>query len=163
MYPIGTLKVAWIENNVEYLSSDMFKPNQLDEAVAFGEKQGDYMIMQLIQQSNDYYRWRVLPYGRHKQYLNGMRFTRKLEKLFKGGEESGFGELDGESGFIDTKDISNVQNVRLIDVFVIAPILIYTSTQKTLPFWLRMTLLFLGIMTLLYNGDNYLKEKNKTK
>jgi hypothetical protein len=159
MYPIGTLKVAWIENNVEYLSSDMFKPNQLDEAVAFGEKQGDYMIMQLIQQSNDYYRWRVLPYGRHKQYLNGMRFTRKLEKLFKGNEESGFNELDGESGFIDTKDISNVQNVRLFDVFVIAPLLIYTSTQKSLPFWLRITLLFLGIMTFLYNGDNYLKNK----
>lgn len=76
MYPIGTLKVAWVESNVEYLSSDMFKPNELDKAISYGEKVGDYMIMQLVAQEKDLYRWRVLPYGNHKQYLTSMRFRR---------------------------------------------------------------------------------------
>lgn len=166
MYDIGTLKVAWVEDNVEYLSSEMFKPNELNEAVAFGEEQGDYMLMQLIQQKDDYYRWRVLPYGRHKQYLNGMKFTRKIENFFNPESgfaeldaESGYGELNGESGFISVKDISNVQTIRIIDVFILGPLLIYAATQKSLPFWLRMSLLFFGIATILYNADNYIKNK----
>jgi hypothetical protein len=159
MYPIGTIKVAWVEKDVEYLSSDMFKPDELDKAVALGESVGDYMIMQLIEQSKDYYRWRVLPYGRHKQYIKGMKLTRKVENLFN--SESGFDgdELDNESGFVQIRQVTT-QEVRLIDVFIIAPLLIYTSTQKTLPFWLRMALLIMGITTLLYNGDNYLKNRD---
>jgi hypothetical protein len=166
MYDIGTLKVAWVEKNVEYLSSEMFKPNELNEAVAFGEQQGDYMLMQLIKQKDNYYRWRVLPYGRHKQYLNGMKITRKIENFFNPessfaelDNESGFGELNGESNFINTKDPTDVQNVRIFDVFVLGPLMIYTATQKSLPFWLRMTLLFFGITTILYNADNYIKNK----
>jgi hypothetical protein len=157
MYDIGTIKVAWVEKNVEYLSSVMFKPDELEEAVAFGEKQGDYMIMQLIKQEGDYYRWRVLPYGRHKEYLKGMKITRKIENFFN--PESSFAEMDGESGFVSLKSATDVQNVRMFDVFVLGPLMIYTATQKSLPFWLRMTLLFFGITTILYNADNYIKNK----
>ena len=58
----------------------------------------------------------------------------------------------------ENKEILNKQQVRLLDVFVVAPFLIYTSTLKGNPSWVRLFLLVLGVATLLYNGSNYLKE-----
>jgi len=58
---------------------------------------------------------------------------------------------------INTKDITDVQNVRLLDVFVVAPFLIYTSTLRGNPNWVRLSLFLLGSATLIYNGHNYLK------
>jgi hypothetical protein len=53
--------------------------------------------------------------------------------------------------------ILTVQQVRLIDVFVVAPFCFYVSTYKTLPVPVRAGLFILGAATLLYNGNNYLK------
>jgi len=53
----------------------------------------------------------------------------------------------------------DVQTIRLIDVFVIAPILIYASTQERISKPTRYTLLAIGIATFVYNGHNYLKVK----
>jgi hypothetical protein len=53
----------------------------------------------------------------------------------------------------------DVQTIRLIDVFVIAPILIYASTQERISKPTRYALLAIGIATFVYNGDNYLKVK----
>jgi hypothetical protein len=154
MYPIGTLKVAWVESNVEYLSSDMFKPNELDKAVAYGENVGDYMIMQLVSQEKDLYRWRVLPYGNHKQYLSSMRLRRKFEKLFS--NESGYYEAPTGGIFTDKEEYEK-QLVRIADVFVLGPFLIYVSTIKSLPKHIRVILLLIGILTIIYNGNNYIK------
>lgn len=63
----------------------------------------------------------------------------------------------------DKKNIVNKQNVRLLDVFVVAPFLIYTSTLKHSPSWVRASLLFLGMATLGYNGYHFLEEKKKEK
>jgi len=57
------------------------------------------------------------------------------------------------------KSILHVQNVRLLDVFVVAPFLIYTSTLRGNPNWVRLSLFLLGGATLIYNGHNYLKYK----
>jgi hypothetical protein len=148
MYPLGTLKVVWVEDNVEYLSSDMFKPNQTDEAVAYGKTKGAFMIMELISQQKDLYRWKVLPYGKHKEYLAGVGLSKKIGNIF--GNESNYTEVK--------KD--NTQAIRLVDVFVIGPLLIYASTFKTLPSYLRIALLLIGVATIIYNGNNYIK-KNK--
>ena len=56
-------------------------------------------------------------------------------------------------------EISKSQNIRLIDVFVIAPICIYAGTFKTLPTWLRYSLITIGVATAYYNGKNYLINK----
>lgn len=154
MYPIGTLKVAWVESNVEYLSSDMFKPNELDKAVAYGEKVGDYMIMQLVAQEKDLYRWRVLPYGNYKQYLSSMRLRRKLDKLLS--NESGYYEAPTGGIFTDKEEYQR-QIVRVLDVFLLGPFLIYVASLKTLPKHIRVILLLIGILTIIYNGKNYLK------
>lgn len=60
---------------------------------------------------------------------------------------------------INKENILDVQNVRLLDVFVVAPFLIYTSTLKGNPQWVRLSLFLLGSATLIYNGHNYLKNK----
>lgn len=58
--------------------------------------------------------------------------------------------------------LTSVQNIRLIDVFVVAPFCLYVATYKTLPMWVRGGLILLGATTFLYNGNNYLKNlKNK--
>lgn len=55
------------------------------------------------------------------------------------------------------------QFVRLIDVFVLAPTMVYASTFKSLPNYIRLILLVSGIATLVFNGINYVdikKEEN---
>lgn len=52
------------------------------------------------------------------------------------------------------------QIIRLVDVFFIAPVLMYTAYKaKDLPKSLRMIVLIIGLGTLLYNGKNYLKNR----
>ena len=53
--------------------------------------------------------------------------------------------------------------VRLIVVFVLAPTMVYASTFKSLPNYIRLILLVSGIATLVFNGINYVdikKEEN---
>ena len=49
------------------------------------------------------------------------------------------------------------QTVRLVDVFVLGPFLIWAGTQGRLSGWARLLLLVSGIATVLYNGRNYLR------
>lgn len=54
-----------------------------------------------------------------------------------------------------------IQQVRLIDVFVVAPFCFYVASQKTLSTPVRVGLFFLGLATLIYNGNNYLINRKK--
>ncbi|MDD3875390.1 MAG: hypothetical protein PHT69_02100 [Bacteroidales bacterium] len=56
-------------------------------------------------------------------------------------------------------EISKSQNIRLIDVFVLAPIMVYAGTFKTLPLWVRISLIGMGVATAVYNGKNFLQNK----
>lgn len=47
------------------------------------------------------------------------------------------------------------QPIRLLDVFVIGPLMIYAGTQSKPP-WLQTALVAIGIGTMFYNGRNYL-------
>lgn len=51
------------------------------------------------------------------------------------------------------------QNIRLADVFLIGPFLIYVGTRKEISQPIRLGLIGIGIATILYNGSNYLKNK----
>ena len=53
----------------------------------------------------------------------------------------------------------NVQDIRLIDVFIIAPFLLYVSSKKELSPMVRLTLFTFGSLTILYNANNYLINK----
>lgn len=49
------------------------------------------------------------------------------------------------------------QTVRLLDVFLFGPVIMYAGTRKELPIWLRLSLLAIGAGTVVYNGLNYMK------
>lgn len=56
-----------------------------------------------------------------------------------------------------------VQQVRLLDVFVVAPFCFYVASYKSLPNAVRAGLVVLGAATLIFNGNNYLKNLKKDK
>jgi hypothetical protein len=62
----------------------------------------------------------------------------------------------------DIRQIFPVQSVRLFDVFVIAPFLIYagrSSNDKVI----KYGLIGLGVLTALYNGVNYINNSKNGK
>ena len=65
---------------------------------------------------------------------------------------------------ISKEILEEYQYVRLIDVFVLAPIMIYASTNKTLPESVRLILFISGVATAAFNGRNFLRiEKARQK
>ena len=50
----------------------------------------------------------------------------------------------------------DVQNIRLLDVFVVSPFLFYVGTRKELSQTLRLGVIILAMATIIYNGKNYL-------
>lgn len=49
-----------------------------------------------------------------------------------------------------------VQQVRLLDIFVVAPFIFYVGMRKELPQSIRIGVSVLAFATLIYNGKNYL-------
>ncbi len=50
------------------------------------------------------------------------------------------------------------QTVRLLDVFVLGPFMVwYAISYKDAPTWARGLLAFSGLLTTVYNGGNYLR------
>ena len=56
---------------------------------------------------------------------------------------------------------SRYQKIRLFDVFILAPTMIYASTFTQLPDYIRLILLISGVCTLVFNGQNYLDIQKK--
>ena len=63
------------------------------------------------------------------------------------------------------EELSKSQNIRLIDVFIISPFLIYVGNKaEGISSFERNMLYIIGVATLIYNGKNYIKnKKQKTK
>lgn len=54
------------------------------------------------------------------------------------------------------------QAIRIVDVFVIAPICVYAGLKaKGIPKIINFSLVFIGLATFYYNGKNYLINKKK--
>jgi hypothetical protein len=62
-------------------------------------------------------------------------------------------------GWVLANGSSKTQYVRLIDIFIYGPYLTYLSFQTNYTFTIieKIFLLFLGVTTITYNGNNYLK------
>jgi hypothetical protein len=65
----------------------------------------------------------------------------------------------GDIRLISQKELEQTQYIRLADVFVIAPILVYTGVKyyDVMPKHLAIALIVIGVATAVYNGNNYLK------
>jgi hypothetical protein len=59
---------------------------------------------------------------------------------------------------MDLKNILHVQNVRLLDVFVLSPFLFYAASKQK-DNTLKYGLYLIAAGTLIYNGINYLNYK----
>jgi hypothetical protein len=60
------------------------------------------------------------------------------------------------------EEFQKSQQIRLIDVFVIAPICVYAGIKaKSIPKIISYSLVVIGIATFYYNGKNYLINKKK--
>lgn len=60
--------------------------------------------------------------------------------------------------FVDGK----TQEVRLIDVFALGPLMIWVATFPGAPRLARTALWLGGLATIVYNGRNYLRQENRT-
>lgn len=54
-------------------------------------------------------------------------------------------------------EVSKTQDVRLIDVFVLGPFMVWAATQRALPEWAKVGLFIGGVLTVTYNAENYRK------
>jgi hypothetical protein len=73
-------------------------------------------------------------------------------------KDYGISEIRSQS----INEFQKSQNIRLIDVFVIAPICVYAGIKaKSVPKIINYSLIIIGIATFYYNGKNYLINKKK--
>ena len=53
--------------------------------------------------------------------------------------------------------ISKSQNMRLVDVFILAPFMVHTGLRRSnLPGWIKAGMIAGGVLTMIYNGRNYI-------
>jgi hypothetical protein len=50
------------------------------------------------------------------------------------------------------------QGVRLADVLLVGPFMIWFGAQARAPEWAKQSMIGLGVLTILYNGSNYLRD-----
>jgi hypothetical protein len=75
-YKLGTIKLTWIDpNDYTILESKMF--DSVSEAlknVPKDIKENEFMLFELIKSDGVAYEWKLLPYGVHKRFVQGMEF-----------------------------------------------------------------------------------------
>ena len=72
------------------------------------------------------------------------------------------GTLDAPMGSQPRPERSKTQWIRLADVAIIGPAMIFSATKKEPPQWLKAGMMVAGIATILYNLTNFL-DVQKTK
>jgi len=79
-YSIGTIKLTYIDpENYEVLHGEMF--GSIQEALNSAEtknKGNNWLLFELIQTDGKAYSWQLLPYGKHRGYVSGMKFRDNL-------------------------------------------------------------------------------------
>lgn len=68
-----------------------------------------------------------------------------------------------ESAPATIKEISKSQTIRLADVFFIGPLMIYAGSKKKITPFVDNSLMVLGLLTMGYNGKNYLENEKYAK
>lgn len=58
-------------------------------------------------------------------------------------------------------EIQKSQTVRLIDVFLIGPMMIAAGRSRRMPEWMRLAMMGTGFLTIIYNGNNYIKNATR--
>jgi len=65
---------------------------------------------------------------------------------------------------MDLRDEDFTQQIRILDVLAIGPMMIYGGVKgKDLPAWARAGLVMFGVTTIGYNGSNYLSRREEVR
>ena len=79
-YKEGTIKLTWINpSDYTILHSRMF--GDLDSALKAAESSNlgeNWLVFELTNTDGVQYAWKVLPHGKHKGYVNGMKLRDNL-------------------------------------------------------------------------------------
>jgi hypothetical protein len=60
--------------------------------------------------------------------------------------------------------MDNIQKIRLVDIFILAPFMVYAGAVKSnLPVPVRVGLVVSGVATFVYSGNNYIENVKKNK
>ncbi len=75
-YPKGTIKLVFVDpKNPKMLRSVMYPSKKTAISAAQGRKDKRWLLMELIEGKNNKYKWEVLPFGMHKEYMVQQKAT----------------------------------------------------------------------------------------
>lgn len=66
-----------------------------------------------------------------------------------------------QKAYTGNTQVKKTQYIRMMDVAVFGPLMIYTALGKTPPQIVKNSMVLIGIGTILYNGYNYLEQERK--
>jgi hypothetical protein len=153
---VPRFRVAWIGQNINYFFVKDFMDE--DEAISFSNTVSDSIVLRhkASNPKGQSHQWEIVPLKNSRALAKDIQLRRLLS-------QKGYSNFSAsEVGTTTTSEYRKSQKVRLIDVFVIAPILIYAGVRKETPNWLRGSLIAIGAATMYYNAKNYrVNKKNE--
>lgn len=76
IYEKGTIKVVWMEDDINRIYSKMF--DDVKEAKRFAQDKNDYLIFALIKQENmEEFEWELVPVGRYGLYSKLLTYYKR--------------------------------------------------------------------------------------
>jgi hypothetical protein len=57
------------------------------------------------------------------------------------------------------KNVQKTQGIRLLDVFILGPVMVYSAMDRSPPKILRAFMMAVGVGTILYNASNYMEQQ----
>jgi hypothetical protein len=73
-YRNGTIKLTWINPSDYSILESSMHPNLQDALSNLPKSKGNnWLVFQLVESDGVKYKWKLLPYGKYRGYINGMK------------------------------------------------------------------------------------------
>lgn len=145
--------VLWVAKNPSYAYSKQFK--DAAQAVAFSNTVSDSLVYVVSDFKKGIVQHKLIDNVNSRNFIRDINLKRKVEQK----SYDNFGGIAAEKTVSTIPEYQKSQKIRLVDVFVIAPICIYAGFRKELPVWLRASLIIIGASTAYYNAKNFYVNK----
>lgn len=151
--PQESYQVFWISKGNDHIFSKNF-PDQRD-AIDFSKSNKFSIVLRMKKGNNDAVQWEIVPTLSAREFVKNVKARKFLEKKNK------FFNADGisETQITTTAALKTSQNVRLFQMAVFTPVLIYAGMQKDIPVWLKYSLWTIAGLNLISNYSNYSANK----
>lgn len=147
--PQPLFKVDWMSKESDALFSKPF--HDVNEAIAFAKNYKYAIVSKQVKASKEGFKYEIVPTLSARELRKNIMLRKALDK------KNGFYNADGvsETEVTSTAQVKASQTVRLVNMFVYTPVLIYAGTRKELPTWLRYGLFAIAGLNFLTNAKNY--------